>query len=46
MRNGLPVTLSATTLLHKAYLDIAQREGPSFPDRAVLWGMLLALCAG
>ena len=33
-RPGPPVTLSATTLLHQAYLDIAKREGPSFPDRS------------
>jgi RNA polymerase sigma factor (TIGR02999 family) len=32
-RPGPPVTLSATTLLHQAYLDIAGREGPSFTDR-------------
>jgi len=33
-RPGAPVSLSATTLLHEAYLDMAAREGPSFPDRA------------
>lgn len=35
-RQGGPVSLSATTLLHEAYLDIAARNGngPSFPDRA------------
>jgi RNA polymerase sigma factor (TIGR02999 family) len=34
-RHGGSVTLSATTLLHEAYLDIASRNGaPSFPDRA------------
>jgi RNA polymerase sigma factor (TIGR02999 family) len=34
-RRGAFVTLSATTLLHEAYLDIASRNGtPSFPDRA------------
>jgi RNA polymerase sigma factor (TIGR02999 family) len=27
------VTLSATTLLHEAYLDLAQRDGLAFPDR-------------
>ena len=32
-RRGGGVTLSATTLLHDAYLNIAQREGASFPDR-------------
>ena len=33
-RRGVPVSLSATTLLHEAYLDIAARDRPSFPDRA------------
>jgi len=37
-RHGAPVTLSATTLLHQAYLDIAEREGVSFPDRARFMG--------
>lgn len=33
-RQGSPVSLSATTLLHEAYLDIASQNGaPSFPDR-------------
>ena len=31
-RNGPSVTLSATTLLHEAYLDIAGREAVNFPD--------------
>ncbi len=33
MRNGRGVTLSATTLLHEAFLDISQRDGTTFPDR-------------
>jgi len=32
-RRGGGVTLSATTLLHDAYLSIAHREGIGFPDR-------------
>jgi RNA polymerase sigma factor (TIGR02999 family) len=32
-KRGSGVTLGATTLLHDAYIDIANREGPSFPDR-------------
>ena len=32
-RPGEAVTVGTTTLLHEAYLDIAGREGPSFPDR-------------
>ncbi len=31
-RSGQGVTLSATTLLHEAYLNIAGRETASFPD--------------
>jgi RNA polymerase sigma factor (TIGR02999 family) len=31
-RQGV-VSLSATTLLHEAYLDMAAHEGQSFPDR-------------
>jgi RNA polymerase sigma factor (TIGR02999 family) len=33
-RQGAHVSLSATTLLHEAYLDMAVHNGPSFPDRA------------
>lgn len=33
-RSGFPDSLGATTLLHEAYVDMAEREGPSFPDRA------------
>jgi RNA polymerase sigma factor (TIGR02999 family) len=32
-RGGGNMTLSATTLLHDAYVNIAQREGATFPDR-------------
>jgi len=32
-KGGPMVTLGATTLLHDAYLNIAQREGVAFPDR-------------
>ena len=32
-RTGGPITLSATTLLHEAYLDIARRDALAFPDR-------------
>lgn len=33
-RGGGALTLSTTTLLHEAYLDIAARDGVAFPDRA------------
>jgi RNA polymerase sigma factor (TIGR02999 family) len=32
-RNGGNLTLSATTLLHEAYLDISGRDAVAFPDR-------------
>src|SRR5262245_59339773 len=32
-RSGAGVTLSPTTLLHEAYLDISRREAAVFPDR-------------
>ena len=32
-RSSGPVTLSATTLLHEAYLDLAKRDASAFPDR-------------
>lgn len=32
-RRGAGVTLSPTTLLHDAYLNISRREGVAFPDR-------------
>jgi RNA polymerase sigma factor (TIGR02999 family) len=40
------VTLSATTLLHQAYLDMAQRDGPSFPDRARFMGYAARVMRG
>ena len=33
-RAGPGAALGVTSLLHEAYLDIAQREGMAFPDRA------------
>ena len=32
-RQGGPMTLGATTLLHEAYLDMSRRHGTVFPDR-------------
>ncbi|HVN07859.1 MAG TPA: ECF-type sigma factor [Patescibacteria group bacterium] len=45
-RQGVPVSLSATTLLHEAYLDMAAREGPSFPDRARFMGYAARVMRG
>lgn len=33
-RHGAGLTLSPTTLLHEAYLDVRERTGVAFPDRA------------
>jgi len=33
-RSGPGASLGVTSLLHEAYLDIAEREGVAFPDRA------------
>ena len=33
-RRGAPPSLSVTTLLHEAYLDMSARAGASFPDQA------------
>jgi RNA polymerase sigma factor (TIGR02999 family) len=32
-RSAADMSLGTTTLLHEAYLDMAQREGTAFPDR-------------
>jgi RNA polymerase sigma factor (TIGR02999 family) len=37
-RRGAGVTLSVSTLLHEAYLDMAERGGTKFPDRARFMG--------
>ena len=37
-RRGGQAKLGVTTLLHEAYLDIAERENASFPDRARFLG--------
>lgn len=45
-RQNSPVSLSVTTLLHEAYLDIAGREGPLFPDRARFMGYAARVMRG
>ncbi len=45
-RHGVAVSLSATTLLHQAYLDMAEREGSSFPDRARFMGYTARVMRG
>jgi RNA polymerase sigma factor (TIGR02999 family) len=41
-----PVTLSVTTLLHEAYLDIAARDGLRFPDEARFIGYAARVMRG
>jgi RNA polymerase sigma factor (TIGR02999 family) len=45
-RRGAPASLSVTTLLHEAYLDMAAREGPSFPDQARFMGYAARVMRG
>ncbi len=45
-RHGLAVSLSATTLLHEAYLDMAARDGPAFPDQARFMGYAARVMRG
>jgi len=45
-RQGNVVSISATTLLHEAYLDISNRSGPSFPDRARFMGYAARVMRG
>lgn len=39
-------TLGVTTLLHEAYLDIAKRAEPAFPDRARFMGYAVRVMRG
>jgi RNA polymerase sigma factor (TIGR02999 family) len=45
-RRGSPASLSVTTLLHEAYLDIASREGSRFPDRQRFMGYAARVMRG
>jgi regulator of sirC expression with transglutaminase-like and TPR domain len=45
-RQGLPISLGATTLLHQAYIEIAERDGVSFPDRARFMGYAARVMRG
>lgn len=45
-RRGSPASLSVTTLLHEAYLDIAAREGSQFPDRPRFMGYAARVMRG
>jgi RNA polymerase sigma factor (TIGR02999 family) len=45
-RQGVPLSLSPTTLLHQAYIEIAPREGTDFPDRARFMGYAARVMRG
>ena len=45
-RQAVPVSLGVTTLLHEAYLDMAARNGPSFPDQARFMGYAARVMRG
>jgi len=45
-RNGSAMTLGVTTLLHEAYLDIADRDSSAFPDRARFMGYAARVMRG
>jgi RNA polymerase sigma factor (TIGR02999 family) len=45
-RWGAPSSLSVTTLLHEAYLDISTREGKSFPDQGRFMGYAARVMRG
>jgi RNA polymerase sigma factor (TIGR02999 family) len=45
-RRGSPGSLSVTTLLHEAYLDIAAREGKRFPDQPRFMGYAARVMRG
>lgn len=45
-RHGAPISLSASTLLHKAYIEIAGRDGTSFADRNRFMGYAARVMRG
>lgn len=45
-RHGAAVSISATTLLHKAYIEIAGDHGASFPDRNRFMGYAARVMRG
>ena len=45
-RNASAFSLGPTTLLHQAYIDMAGREGPEFPDRPRFMGYAARVMRG
>ncbi len=46
LARGPAATLGTTTLLHEAYLNISEREGPRFPDRSRFMGYAARVMRG
>lgn len=45
-RQGVPMTLGATTLVHQAYIEIAAKDGVCFVDRARFMGYAARVMRG
>ena len=45
-KQGGPISLGATSILHKVYIDMAAREGASFPDRPRFLGYAARVMRG
>jgi RNA polymerase sigma factor (TIGR02999 family) len=45
-RQGHPMSLGATTILHQTYIEMAEREGVSFPDRPRFMGYAARVMRG
>jgi RNA polymerase sigma factor (TIGR02999 family) len=45
-RQGVPLSVSATTLLHQAYIEMAERDGATFPDQARFMGYAARVMRG
>ena len=45
-RQGIPVSLGATTLLHQAYIEMAGQDRASFPDQARFMGYAARVMRG
>ena len=45
-RAGQGAAIATTSLLHEAYLDVARREGPTFPDRSRFFGYAARVMRG
>lgn len=45
-RQGVPISVSPTTLLHQAYIEMAPRGGTSFPDSPRFMGYAARVMRG